>query len=353
VPSGVTGFRELLFRTVRAPGVALVVVGVLAGSAAMGSLLNGATFSDTNRFAAFGRILFSTGWEHTYAQPWVQAGPFELLICLLAHALSNSATREAITLNLFAAAALLGVARVVLGRRWQPLLVVGVGALGLRVISDVGEVGHPSGLLITLAWLLAARAARRDQALLAGLLLGLSAGFETWGLLGAPVLLLIPRLKGTAAAAALALAVAGAIYTPFLLGGDFHMLHLHWDIAGGLDARLFGPGHAFTWSMRLMEAVIVVGAGSASALVLRRHAPSVWIVPAVTSICRLMLDPVHYGYYWDTSITLILIGTASWFAFPRSFAGTLHETLRTRGRPALDTRSPAGAPARFDVPAPG
>jgi hypothetical protein len=283
--------------------------------------------------------MMSPGWRHTYGDPWVQAGPFELLICLVCQTLGATARGVSVAMNLMGAVALLGVARHMLGRRWDSLLFVGVGALVLGVILDLAEIGHPSELFIALTWLLAARAARRDQVLLAGVLLGASAGFETWGLLGAPVLLLLPRFRQTVGAGIVALVVAGTIYAPFALGGDFHVFDMHWDIAGGLPARLFGEHSHFTWPMRLAEAVLVVSFGSALALALRRRtAAATWIVPAATSMCRIFLDPVRYGYYWDTSLVLMLIGFAPLLVAPGELARTLHTSLHERfdQAPALD-----------------
>jgi hypothetical protein len=48
----------------------------------------------------------------------------------------------------------------------------------------------------------------------------------------------------------------------------------------------------------------------------------------LTSICRLMLDPVRYGYYWDTSLVLLLIGVAPLLASPRAAAWRVQEWLR-------------------------
>jgi hypothetical protein len=313
-------------------GVAVVMVLVLAGAAVAGVFLNSATFSDADGFADGGRVLLSMRWQHTYADSWLQAGPFEQLICLLGRTLGVTAAGEPVALNMVGAAALLLVGRRVLGRDWKSLLYVGFGATFLGIISDLYAIGHPSELFIALTWILAARAAQRDAVVLAGVLLGLSAGFETWGLLGAPMLFLIPTFRRTVAAGLLALAVAGAIYAPFALGGDFHMFDLHWSIAGGIAARLFGQSSPYTWHMRLAEAVLVVTFGSALALGLRRRTSAgVWIVPAATSILRLFLDPVRYPYYWDTGLTLILIGTAPWLTAPRAFA---HHLRATRGRPA-------------------
>jgi hypothetical protein len=315
----------------RAP-LAAVWLFVLAGAAASGWLMHDMGMSDAGPFAAAGRLMLSPAWRHTYNDPWVQAGPFELLICVVGQTVGVTTRGVSIAMNLIGGVAFLAVARQALGRRWAPLLFVGVGALGLGMITDMAEIGHPSELFIALTWLLAARAARRDQLLLAGVLLGASAGFETWGLLGAPVLFLIMSFRRTAIAGIIALVVAASIYAPFALGGDFHMFQQHWDIAGrGVAGLLFGSGTEFTWPMRLAEAVLVVSFGSALALAMRRRtAAVVWIVPAATSICRIVLDPVQYGYYWDTSLVLILIGLAPLLVAPRELAGNLRASLHAR-----------------------
>jgi hypothetical protein len=301
---------------------------VLGAAAAAGWILNSVTFSDADSFAQAGSIMLSSNWQHTYHDPWLQAGPFEMIVCLVGRTLGGSLRGEAVALNMIGAAALLGVATVVVRRSWKPLAFVTGGALAIGIISDMWEWGHPSELFIALTWLLAARAARRDQLLLAGLLVGLSGGFETWGLLGAPVLFLLPQLRRTIAAGAVALLATAAVYAPFALGGDFHMFDLHWAIVGGVPGYFFGDGQTFSWPMRLAEALIVVSFGSLLAWRLRRFGASTWVVPALTSICRLMLDPVRYGYYWDTSLVLLLIGVGPLLAAPRAAAWRVQERLR-------------------------
>jgi hypothetical protein len=316
--------------------LAAVWVLVLAAAGVSGLILNSVTFSDADAFAQAGAIMLSSHWQHTYSDPWLQAGPFELLICLLGRTLGGTLRGEAIALNMIGAAALLGVATVVVRGRWKPVAIVAGGALGIGIISDMWEWGHPSELFIALVWLLAARAARRDHLLIAGLLVGLSGGLETWGLLGAPVLFLLPQLRRTVAAGVAALLATGAVYAPFALGGDFHMFDLHWAIVGGVPGYLFGNGAHFSWSMRLAEAVIVVSFGSGLALRLRRYGSSTWFVPALTSLCRLALDPVRYGYYWDTALVLLLIGVAPLLVSPRALAWQMQDWLRgPRPLPAL------------------
>jgi len=300
---------------------------VLAAAGVSGLILNSGTFSDADSFAQAGAVMLSSHWQHTYSDPWLQAGPFELLICLLGRTLGGSLRGEAVALNIIGATALLGVASVVMRGRWKPVAIATGGALGIGIISDMWEWGHPSELFIALVWLLAARAARRDQLLVAGLLVGASAGFETWGLLGAPVLFLLPQLRRTVAAGAVALFTTAAVYAPFALGGDFRMFGLHWAIVGGVPGLFFGNGQTFSWSMRLAEAVIVVSFGSALAWRLRGLGSSTWLVPALTSMCRLALDPVRYGYYWDTSLVLLLIGAAPLLVSPRALAWWVQDRL--------------------------
>lgn len=306
------------------------MIAVLLGAAADGYLNHNGLFSDVGGFAHAGRTMLSPRWRHTYDNPWVQAGPFELLLCVLGKTVGVTQRGTAMAMDVIGAIAILAVARHVLGRRWRPLLFVGAGALLLGIIGDMFEIGHPSELFISLTWLLAARAARRDQALLAGALVGASAGFETWGILGVSVLLLLPTLRRTAIAGAVAVAVPIVIFAPFALGGDFHMFHLRWAIASGLESWLWGQGATFTWKMRIAEAAIVSGVGGLTALRLRSRTFSAWLVPAVTSLCRVTLDPVRYGYYWDTALILMLIGMAPWLTSPSAFAAS----LRARFRPA-------------------
>ena len=114
--------------------------------------------------------MLSGHWRDTYADPWLQAGPLEMLVCLLGKLLGMSA-------------------------RGVPVALAARSHSGSSATCGTGAI--PSELFIALMWLLAAQAARRKRMLLAGCILGLSAGFETWGLLGAPVLFLLPQLRRT------------------------------------------------------------------------------------------------------------------------------------------------------------
>jgi hypothetical protein len=83
-------------------------------------------------------------------------------------------------------------------------------------------VGHPTDPLLPLVRILAAAEARRGRTWTAGLLIGLSAGVETWGILGVAVLALAPRLRD--AAVGTCVAAVTAFFAPCVLGGHFAML---------------------------------------------------------------------------------------------------------------------------------
>jgi hypothetical protein len=301
----------------------LVMLAVIAGAALTGWMDGATPPSDAGLYAQAGATMLSGAWQHTYANPAVQSGPLELALISGAKHVGVTQRLFAVALDVVGAIALLLVAASFLGRRARALALFGLAAIALRIVGDMYAGGHPAELFIPLLWLLAAREARGGRTVRAGVLLGLAAGFEVWGILGVAVLVLAPRLRRIVPAALLAAALTFAIYLPFALGGDFHMLSYHWTIAGGLDARLFGLDHRFTWGMRLAEGAVVVCVGGAVALCSRRLAASVWLAPAAIASCRLVLDPTIYGYYWDTLLILLLIGAVGILVAPRELAARL------------------------------
>ena len=95
----------------------------LTAAAASGWVLNSTTFSDADSFAHAGSIMLSGAWRHTYSDPWLQAGPFEMIVCLVGRTLGGSLRGEAVAMNMIGAAALLGVATVVVRWKWKPLAI--------------------------------------------------------------------------------------------------------------------------------------------------------------------------------------------------------------------------------------
>jgi hypothetical protein len=307
----------------------IVMAAVIAGAALTGWHDGATPPADAGLYAQAGTTMLSGAWRHTYGNPAVQSGPFELALLSVAKRIGVTQTLFAIVLDVTGAVALLFVAASFLGRRARALALFGLAALALRIVSDMYAAGHPAELFIPLLWLLAARKARAGGIVWAGGLVGLAAGFEVWGILGLAVLALAPNLRRIAPGVALAVAVTIFVYLPFALGGDFQMFHYHWTISGGLDAQVFGLGRPFTWPMRLAEGAIIFGVGATVARATRRLAASIWLAPAALAACRLVIDPVRYGYYWDTLLILLLIGAVGIIVAPRELATRLAARLRT------------------------
>jgi hypothetical protein len=237
----------------------------------------------------------------------VQAGPLELILTSVAKSIGGGPTGFAIVLDLVCMSAVAAAAVSLLGRRPRDLAFFGIGAC-LLSLPEQGYRGHPAELLIAALWLLAAREARRGRTTLAGGLVGVSACLEFWGILGVTVLALAPRLRRCGPGVALAIAVPVACLLPFVAAGDFHMFQFQWTVTEGPARLLVGYGHPFTWWMRVAEGATVVIAGGLIARRVRGLRESIWLIPAITQIVRIELDPMTYGYYWDTALIALLIG---------------------------------------------
>jgi len=118
----------------------------------------------------------------------------------------------------------------------------------------------------------------------AGALVGLSAGFELWGMLGAVVFVLAPRARAAAAGLVTQSSVAFALFLPFVLAGEFRMFDYRWQVNGDTLLGLFvEPGTPFY---------------------------AVWLAPLAVVVVRLSLDPVRYPWYWVAPEALALLGAA-------------------------------------------
>src|SRR5207248_1255433 len=90
----------------------------------------------------------------------------------------------ACVIELAVAALLLAVlGRVGVADRWR--LAGGLAAVGVGLTHLALADGHPAEAVVPLLWVLAALWAREDRVVAAGTLIGVSAGLELWGALGA------------------------------------------------------------------------------------------------------------------------------------------------------------------------
>jgi hypothetical protein len=259
-------------------------------------------------FVAAGRTLLSGSWSHAFSNPSIQVGPLQL-------ALFGSIGRstEALAVVLATATALLLVAAAKAAGVKSPALLGGVGLLAVAVgFTRVGyEVGHPADAVLPLVWILAAAEARRGRAGRAGLLVGLSAGLEIWGILGIAVLALAPRRREAGLGAVVTGVVAAALFLPFVLAGHFSMGAYQWQVTPPAPLSLIvGSGTPFGWPFRLAQGALAVSAGVAAARLLRRSPHAVWVAPLAIVGGRLLLDPLLISYYLTALQGAVFVGAA-------------------------------------------
>ncbi len=303
-------FLSLSFRVWWVP-VFVVAVGTAA-------LTVGADTGDLPFFVHAADDLFSRGWSDAYASPDLQIGPIQLLLLALADGLAGVLSISTFTLLAFAVPlAVTGLFLVVLRRllaerperRPLVLLVAGVAFAALGLPAAAYLDGHMAQAIVPLLWVLAGLKARDSHALAAGALVGLSAGFELWGMLGAVVLLLTPRLREALAGLAVQVALVACLFAPFALAGEVRMFDYHWVVNGDtLLSLVVEPGTEFTWWMRLAQGGTALAVGAALAWPLRRTLHAVWLAPLVVVAVRLALDPVRYPWYWLALEILVVIG---------------------------------------------
>ena len=297
---------------------------MFAATVVTSALTVGADTGDLPFFVHAADDLFAGGWADAYANPDLQVGPVQLLLLALANSAAQALSVSVFTLLAFAVPlAVMGLLLLVL-RRLLPersplvLLSAGVAAAAVGIPAYAYMDGHMAQAVVPLLWLLAGLKARDGDTLSAGALVGLSAGFELWGLLGVVVLLLAPRLRAVAAGLAVLLAVAAALFAPFFLVGEFRMFDYHWVVNGDtLLSVVVEPGTAFTWWMRLGQGGAALAVGAALTWPLRRTTHALWLGPLAVVATRVALDPVRYPWYWLALETLALVGAVEFLTSER------------------------------------
>jgi hypothetical protein len=279
---------------------------VLGLAAAVAALDRRADAGDLLYFIHRGEAMLSARWVDTFADPTLQAGPLQLLLA----GVVRSAWGLAFVVEIGVAALLIVVlGGLGVGDRWRVL--VGIGAVVTGLTHGAFVDGHPAEAVSPLLWVLAAVQARRGRPGRAGLLVGASAGFELWGLLGIAVFALAPRPRDAAHAGAAALATVVLLFAPFAVFGSVRMFDYDWRVAHGtLLGLLVEPGTRFNWALRSLQAATACGAGVAVARALRRSAHAIWLVPLAVVVVRIVLDPLAYGWYWLEAESLALVGAA-------------------------------------------
>ena len=281
-----------------------VWIPVLGPAAGLAYLDRGTDSGDLVYFVHKGEQLLSGGWADTFADPKLQSGPLQLAIF--------GAVRDVAALAFLIELGVAALLLFVLGRLGlsdRVRVAVGLLAVAAGVTHIAFVYGHPAEAIVPLLWVLAGLWAREGRVLSAGALVGLSAGFELWGVLGVAVLLLAPRLTRAVAGACVQFVVVAVMLAPFAFAGTFLMFDHQWQVTSGtLVGLVVGPGAHFGWPLRLAQASLAIAAGAALALALRRSVHSLWLVPLAVALVRLLLDPVSFGWYWLEVEALVLVG---------------------------------------------
>jgi hypothetical protein len=277
--------------------------------------------ADTGDLAFFVHTSQKGLWDW-FADPSVQVGPLQLA----AFRVGDVAHVLALVVQLGVAALFWATSGRLLADRdpWIRFAVC-MAAVVLGLTYGAYQDGHPAQVVIPLLWVLAACDARDGQTVRAGALVGLSAGFEVWGVLGAVVLVLAPDARATLRGLATELGIAAALFLPFVVAGELRMLDYHWSVNGDtLLSLVVSTGTDFTWQMRLAQGVAALAAGAAVAWRLRRSLHAVWLAPLTVVGVRMALDPVRYPWYWLAVQTLVLLGAAELLARRFRFARKRH-----------------------------
>ena len=274
---------------------------------------------DAWMFVAAGRTLLSPHWSRTFADKGIQVGPLQL-------ALFGSVGRSplALAIALGVAAVLLVLAAARAAGVEQPRLLAGIGLAAVATgFTRAGfDAGHPADSLLPLLWILAAAEARRGRLLRAGVVVGLSAGLETWGILGVAVLALAPSARDAGRGLLAAVGAAAVLFLPFVAAGQFHMGGYRWLVSSqSLVSLVVAPGTTVGWPLRLVQGALAVGAGIAVARAARGSRHAVWLVPGAVVLVRLLLDPLDSGYYFVGIEGPALVGLALAAAFGLRLAG--------------------------------
>lgn len=266
-------------------------------------------------FGPGGASILTGQWHEVYANPVVQAGPLEMLCFGPAYLLGVDGFWGWLAYYFVLLAVLtFGLVLIVLviigdaPRRRLFYVALGLAAIGslswfvpLAVLT-----GHPAQIAIPLLWALAARLTQERHFVAVGVVIGLSAGWEIWGMLGVPVILLAVRPNLVKAALG-GLATLALLYGPFALTGQFHMFEFGWPVRDGTLVHLLWPElESFPWGLRLAQAALVLIVGGAVALLSRNSMTAPWIVSLAIVVVRLLADPTFYGYYWLAAEVLLL-----------------------------------------------
>ena len=272
--------------------------------------------ADTGLFDSAGRELLSRHAMQTFANPTIQSGPLFLLLVGVGSMLAQAVGLPGwVGASVFTALVIAALAWAI-GRRLVTrkaasahhasgaLVAVGLSA----AIALAAALGHPDDLIVGLVIILAAARMFEGSGTTAGVVLGVAIGIKLWAVLAIGVLAM-RGWKAMARALPFSVLIAALCYGPFVVFGTFGTFRFAWQVESEAPIGFFIPdGHAFPWSLRLLQACAAVAVGIV--LAYKARSPDVvWLVPAAVVATRLLLDPRSIDYYWSPVIASLAIGT--------------------------------------------
>lgn len=299
---------------------------------------------DVTTFAQLGDAVLRGDLARAYADPFNQAGPLQIVgdavlyraAGVLPAALPVTALAFTVALVPLLVAGWLAQALIArmadVTSRWlwlgpwlSVLLVAVLGVDEENVVS-----GHWWQVPVLVLWVLAGRAVTGDRPLLAGVLVGVSAGLEPWGVFGVLVAVLAPGLRAAAHLAAASAVTTAALWLPFVATGSFRIGDYTWLVrSDSAWAVLVGPGSDFPWGLRILQAALV--AGAATWMLIRLVRPllpagdrylltACVLTPVVIVLLRVCTD-IWFGAYYLTSPSTLLVPAAVVWLLSRHRAG--------------------------------
>lgn len=295
---------------------------LIGGLALVNGVIDGIQPPRSSDFMALTKIgpqIFSSDWANTFSDRWIQVGPLTMAVSgaiEVIHdvtALSRQVLFGPAVYLMFALGIIFVLRRLYRdrGREPHPALELAIG-LG-TMVTGLGwtgvESGQPMDAVVAVVLVLVARAAVADRPAAAGALLAVAGGIKLTGVLGIPLLLLVPDVRHRVTGAAWAVGGTVVLYAPFFIAGRVETFGFNWRVSSGtLLGLVVEPGTEFTWQMRLAQSVIVIAAGTAATMAWRRRPDVVWLAPLVIAAVRLATDPLVYNYYWLAPEAIALLG---------------------------------------------
>jgi hypothetical protein len=304
-----------------------------------------ASYGDFALFVRAGHAIWSGDLGNAYSDATVQTGPLALVwAAALAFALHVVHATSTLGFVLTAIAELTPTVYAVAlwsSRHTPPrwLYVVAIASLVVLLVpwqlSDLIAYQHPTYLWVPALWLGAASLARDGRCALLGLTLAAACGLETWGVLAVPVLLLaLPSWRSRARAGAIWFVATTAVWAPFYFSDSFRMLDMTWHntIQTPIGA-LLGDPETITWQIRMVQALVIVGASIITWFIGRGVTDAATVAVAVVAWSRVITDAQTYPYYrlplFATTVAILLAASAHY--------------VRRRNRRALPALGISGA----------